>query len=218
MEEGRTLGRKLTESEINRINLMQEGYTLSPLEQILFALVEANKRGEHVWYKWWNNNIGDNGILNSEGLETIDDAYIKYMGYTYQEAIEKNKAMHRKWEEDEQKEQQYIADHKEELLNAGKLLLSDAEKVAEWENRVLAAVTNKAPIAFYLLMQAAEVIKAIQEDSTLNAGLALLSKYEPATSGAAYNMLKSIIFEFSPDLGVELYSLYENKKESTRKK
>ena len=215
MAEGKKLGRELTESEINKINLRQEGYTLSPLEQILFALVVANKRGEHVWYKWWNKDIGDDGILSSEGLETIDDAYLKYMGCTYHEAVEKVKASIRKREEDKRAERQYVEEHKEELINVGKRLFNDdVEKVAEWERRVLAAVKNN--ISFFILMQAAKVIEAIQTDSTLNNGLALLREYESAASGASYAALKSVVCQFSPELGAKLYGLYESELQSAQ--
>ena len=181
------------------------------IDQMIFGIFEAKKRGEHVFCKIINTT------LDSDKLNTIDEAYQLYCKRTLKEELKYREEIRTKLRENEENRkaewQKWMSENYPKIVDSANVLFKgDVHKINNWV-RLCERCKNER-YSFTLVYDVYKVIRAYQQgiDHAINA----LIEIEPEMTNDAFSFIKLTVCDFI-DNGNALFSEYASMRKSTNK-
>lgn len=203
-------GREIKYVDCMYLNPPWKRYTA--FDYVVCGLLEAKKRGEHVYVKCLSLKDGkeEDIILDSNDINTVDDAYMLVYGRSLAEDIEKEKKWYEEFHKKEQdrKEQydKWVNDNFDMIVNsAHDFFEGDSLKIQKWIE--LCNKCKENSFSFSLIFDVYKILSALK--TGIESAIKVLADMNPRMSGGSYSSIRRIVCQFSND-GRQLYEKYEN--------
>lgn len=157
----------------------------STLESVVYTLLAAKSRGEHVYC------IFNGHKLHSDSV-SMDSAYMEVCGYTKEEHDQKMHDWQENYKRQEKIEKQKAKENIPNWIEKGKLLIFP-ERYEEWEK----CVQIRANDLYHGLEldSALEIMQALEDGASMQEASKIL--YNQGHSGMSAELVRNLLFSFS---------------------